>query len=277
MHDRDNEMRPARAHDEHAGTALAELAPLLAGVAFLPQRVRHDEMAQARELLDRDGAVILTGWPAEQDSAVLAAATILGTRLRWLEMVRSRCTEAGEELGLHTDGANVLIDVHDRPVRLRDPDVDYVLILCETPASEGGQSMIADGYRLVERLREDDPELYEFLTTVDVDFTSSLSHNGVGVMPVVARMVEWTRGGRMVVRAATHAQPQPREPRWSAHARHLAAYADVLATLIVDAPRERLAPGEILVLDNYRCPHGVSAHEGHRRTHVLRCKSAEAL
>lgn len=277
MHDRDNEMRPAGAHGEHAGTALAELAPLLEGVALLPRRVRHDEVPQARELLDRDGAVILTGWPAEQDSAVRAAAAILGTRLRWLEMVRSRCTEAGEELGLHTDGANVLVDVHDRPVRLRDPDVDYVLILCETPASEGGHSMIADGYRLVERLREGDPELYEFLTTVDVDFTSSLSHDGVGVMPVVARMVEWTRGGRMVVRAATHAQPQPREPRWSAHARHLAAYADVLATLIVDAPRERLAPGEILVLDNYRCPHGVGAHEGHRRTHVLRCKSAEAL
>jgi gamma-butyrobetaine dioxygenase len=277
MHDRDNEMRPAGAQGEHAGSALAGLAPLLEGVAFLPRRVRHDEVPRARALLDRDGAVLLTGWPVEQDSAVRAAAAILGTRLRWLEMVRSRCSEAGEELGLHTDGANVLIDVHDRPVRLRDPDVDYVLILCQTPASEGGHSIVADGYRLVERLRENDPQLYEFSTTVDVDFTSSLSHDGVGVMPVVARMVEWTRGGRMVVRAATHAQPQPREPRWSAHARQLAAYADVLATLIVDAPRERLAPGEILVLDNYRCPHGISAHEGHRRTHVLRCKSAQAL
>jgi gamma-butyrobetaine dioxygenase len=139
------------------------------------------------------------------DSAVRAAAAVLGTRLRWLEAVRSRRTEAGGELGLHTDGANVVVDVHDRHVRLRDPDIDYVLVLCETPAAQGGDSVVADGYRLVERLREGNPELNEFLTGVDVDFTSSLSHSGVGTVPVVARMVEWTRGGRMVVRAATHA------------------------------------------------------------------------
>jgi gamma-butyrobetaine dioxygenase len=247
------------------------------GVAFVPQRVRRDDILRARELLRRDGAVILTDWPVSQDSAVHAAAALLGTRLRWLECVRSRSTEAGGELGLHTDGANVVIDVHDRHVRLRDPDIDFVLILCETPAPQGGDSIVADGYLLVDRLRDDNADLYRFLTTVDVDFTSSLRHDGVGTVPVVARMVEWTRGGRMIVRAAGHAQPAPREPSWDEHERRLAEYADLLATLLACAPRERLAPGEMLVLDNYRCPHGVSAHEGHRRTHVLRCKSSDAL
>lgn len=270
-------MGPVSFGECYGGVAVAELEPLVQDVAFLPKRVRHDDTTGARELLGSEGAVIMTGWPVAPDSAVRAAAGVLGTCLRWLEAVRSRSTEAGRELGLHTDGANVVVDVHDRHVRLRDPDVDYVLIQCETPAAQGGDSVVADGYRLVERLRQAHPQLHEFLTSVDVDFTSSLSHSGVGTVPVVARMVEWTRGGRMVVRAATHALPAPREPSWEEHERRLGEYADLLATLIADAPRERLAPGEILVLDNYRCPHGVGAHQGSRRTHVLRCRSSRAL
>lgn len=259
------------------GAAGAALKPLVDGVGFLPQRIPGHETAKARELLDRDGAAILTGWPVEQESAVRAAAEVLGTRLRWLEAVCERTTDSGEELGLHTDGANVVVDVHDRHVRVRDPDVDYVLVLCDTPAEAGGESMVADGYRLAERLRAAEPELHGFLTTVDVDFTSAVGRTDVRATPRVARMVEWTRGGRMVVRAAAHAQPQPREPRWDEHEQLIGAYAQVLATLTEHAPRDRLAPGEILMLDNYRCPHGVSAHEGNRRTHVLRCKSADAI
>ena len=251
---------------------------LIAGVAFLPERVGVDDVSSARELLARDGAVILTGSPVEPDAVVRAAATVLGTRLRHLEDVRSRTTESGGELPLHTDGINVVVDIHGRHTQQRDHDIDFVFVLCDTPAPVGGESITADGYRLVERVRRHRPELYEFMTTVDVDFTSGVRELEAHHQPPRAcRMIEWTRGGRMVLRAYPWAVPLPMDPLRDEHQGRLDEYADVLTALFAAAPHDRLGAGEIQVLDSYRCPHGVRSHHGTRSTHVLSCKSTAAL
>lgn len=251
-----------------------ELESLVQGLDFIPERVPRDEPFTARKLLERDGAVILTGWPEEADSLVNAAASVLSTRLRELERAESRTTENADTLALHRDGANVVVDIHDRPVNLRNPDIDYVLILCAAPAQTGGESFVVDGYRLVDRLRDKAPELYKFLTSVDVDLTSGIPRADVHPTPRVSRMVEWTRGGRMIVRTAQYAQPVPRESRWDEHQRLPGEYTSVLATLTARAGTgTALAAGEVLVLDNYRCLHGVRAHRGARSVYVLRCKS----
>lgn len=255
----------------------SELQPLVAGVDFVPERVARTETSAARKLVERDGAVILTGWPVEPDSVVNAAATMLGTRLRELERVQERTTENAGALTLHRDGAHVVVEIGDRPVRLRIPDPDYVQILCAAPARSGGESVVVDGYQLVDRIRSGAPELYEFLTTVDVDVTSKVPRADVHRTPRVCRMVEWTRGGRMIVRVADHAQPVPRETQWDEHQTMIDAYADVLATAAAQVRADTtLVAGEVLVLDNYRCLHGVRAHVGPRTTHVLRCRSKDA-
>jgi gamma-butyrobetaine dioxygenase len=133
----------------------------------------------------------------------------------------------------------VVVDIHDRQVYLRSADVDYVLILCTAPAQGGAESVVADGYRLVGRLQDQVPTLYEFLTSVDVDVTSRLTSPDVYRPPRVCRLVEWTRGGRMIVRDAQYAQPAPREPQWVKHLTQIDTYADVLATA---ARRSGLAP-----------------------------------
>jgi len=145
------------------------------------------------------------------------------------------------------------------------------------PGSAGGESVVVDGYRLVERLRSAAPELYEFLATVDVDVTSRNTNPDVRRVPRVCRMVEWTRGGRMIVRVAELAQPMPRESRWAEHERLIESYVDVCATLAAQIRDDTtLAAGEVLVIDNYRCLHGVRGHEGRRRSYVLRCTSSQA-
>ncbi|MGH3612417.1 MAG: TauD/TfdA family dioxygenase [Pseudonocardia sp.] len=252
------------------GVAAAEFEPLVKGLGFVPERLAATEATHALPVVERDGAVILTGWPVEQGSPVRAAAAVLGTRLRWLETVSAQTTTSGA-LPLHTDGANVFVDIHDRRERVRDPDIDYVLILCDTPAPTGGESLVCDGYRLIERIREGDPELYEFLTTVDIETGS-----GGGETPRVARMVEWTRAGRLVVRSDPWSTPRPRDWHAQENERFLVRYSDLLATLAAQAPSTRLASGEILMLDNYRCPHSVGPHDGRRLVHVLRLKSVDA-
>ncbi|MGH3935471.1 MAG: hypothetical protein ACRDS1_10930 [Pseudonocardiaceae bacterium] len=76
-----------------------------------------------------------------------------------LDFVPKRPPRSGmlpEQAGLHRDGVNVVVDIHDRRVQLRNPDVDYVVIRCAAPAPTGGQSLLVDGYRLVERINAHD-------------------------------------------------------------------------------------------------------------------------
>lgn len=260
------------------GAVRPELQPIVDGVDFVPERVARSETSAARQLLERDGAVILTGWPMEPDSVVSAAGTVLGTRLRELEKVQRRTTNTSDALTLHRDGAHVVIDIRDRLVRLRIADPDYALILCAAPAPAGGESVVVDGYRLIDRLKDGAPELYEFLTSVDVDTTSRITYPDVYRVPRVCRLVEWTRGGRMIVRVAEHTQPVPRESQWDEHERLIAAYTDLIMTVAAHVRGDTtLVAGEILILDNYRCLHGVRAHDGTRTTHVLRCKSQDGL
>lgn len=173
------------------GQTRAELELLMAGTAFAPARARA---AQARELLDRDGAVILCGLPPQPDSLVLAAAEVLGTRLSRLYPVRERRSDRDDHIQLHNDSHRVEVDVHGQTVQLRDPDEDYVLVQCVHRAVSGGASLVADGYRVVDRLRDAHPGLWEFLTTVDVDFYGAWNpHRGVPNTPQVCRHVEWTQ------------------------------------------------------------------------------------
>jgi gamma-butyrobetaine dioxygenase len=260
------------------------LRPIVAGAGFVPVRVRYEEIPAARTLLDQDGAVILTGWPVDPDSVVNAASAVLGTRLRELEKLQYRTTENtavtrdGPSLGLlHTDGAHVIADINDRVVPVRIWDPDYVLIFCETPAPVGGESVVADGYRLVAHLRESDPQLYEFLTSVDVDTTSRNTYPDVHRVPRLCRLIECTRGGRVIVRVGHLAQPMPRESQWAEHERFIQTWVEVLETLAAEICADTtLQSGEVLVVDNYRCLHGVREHEGRRTTYVLRCKTEDA-
>ena len=260
------------------GAVRPELESIVEGVDFVPERVPRTETSAARQLLERDGAVILTGWPVEPDSVVCAATAVLGTRLRELEKVQKRTTNNSHALTLHRDGAHVVIDIRDQLVRVRIADPDYALILCAAPAPTGGESVVVDGYRLIDRLKDGAPELYEFVTSTDVDVTSRIAYPDVYRVPRVCRLVEWTRGGRMIVRGSEYAQPVPRETQWDEHERLITAYADAITTVAAQARRDTtLAAGEVLVLDNYRCLHGVRAHDGTRTTHVLRCKSQDGL
>lgn len=268
-------MTTTTAEGRRRGTVRPELAELVAPAGLVPKRASD---ADARPLLERDGAVILSGRSVDPEELVMAAAALLGARLRQVFPIRPQAGDQAEPLRLHCDGANVVVDVHGKTVRLRDPDEDYLFLLCETPAPSGGDSIVVDGYRLVDQLRDGRPELHAFLTGCDVDFFGGWNapSRGVPLTPRVCRLVEHTRGGRRVVRASDYARPVPREPRAPEHERMLDTYADVIATLTAGAPRFRLERGDVLVLDNYRYLHGRDGFQGRRLVHVMTVLSSDA-
>lgn len=263
-------------HGRRRGTVRPELKEVLAPLGVVPARSRP---ADARAVLAREGAVILPDRGTDPETLVVAAAELLGGRLREVFGIRAQHGVDAGVLDLHSDGATVTVDVHGRPVRLRDPDEDHLLMLCTAPAARGGDSVLVDGYALVETLRTARPELHAFLTTCDVDFFGGWADRppSVPLTPLVRGLVETTRRGRTAVRASGYALPVPREPDWDAHLAHLDDYADVLATAQECAARFRLEAGELLVLDNYRFLHGRDAFAGPRRMHVLTVRTTEAF
>ncbi len=257
------------------GVAQSAFETLVAGVGFEPERARGP---QARELLDRDGAVVVTGYPPEPDSLVRAAADLLGTRLQRVFPVRERGADHSDRVRLHNDSHNVVVNIHGRATQLRDPNEDYVLIQCAQQAESGGESLLADGYLLLDRLRDQEPQLWNFLTTIDVDLYGSWGDQpAVPRTPYVCRHHEYTRAGRRIARANQGAQPLPRDPHWVDHERMLDLFADIRATIEESAPRVKLDDGDILVVNNYRCWHGRDAHETPRLVYVMTVKTVDAM
>ncbi|WP_181779701.1 TauD/TfdA family dioxygenase [Pseudonocardia pini] len=269
-------MAVTSASGRRSGEVRPEWKSTLDGVGVVPP------VGDLRSGVDTAGAVIVPGYATDPERLVDAAATALGGRLRELFGIRPQGGADAPVLGLHSDGANVVVDVHGRSVRLRDPDEDWLFMLCGRAADSGGDSVLVDGYALVEALRTaEDPELrevHEFLVGTDVDYFGAwvAPARGVPGTPLVRRLVEYTRTGRRVVRASDYAAPVPREPEWERHAALLDRYADVLATAMEVAPRFRLDAGDLFVLDNYRFLHGRDGYRGERTLHVLTVRSIDA-
>jgi gamma-butyrobetaine dioxygenase len=268
-------MATTNASGRRLGTVRPDLKEALGDIGVVPARV---DARECRAVLERDGAVIVPNTPTDPDELAVAAARTLGGRLRALTGIRPQGGTDSPPLGLHSDGANVVVDIHGRTVPLREPDEDYLYMLCTSPAPSGGDSVLIDGYGLIDQLVRTAPELHAFLTRCDVDYFGGwrTPARGVPATPLVRRLVEWTRAGRRVVRASEYAAPVPREPHWDEHMAFLDEYADVLATAFECAPRFRLEAGDLLALDNYRFLHGRDGFRGRRELHVLAVRTVDS-
>lgn len=269
-------MAVTAADGRRRGEARPELKDVVDTTGVVPRAASFDE---AGPVLAVDGVVRVPGAGLDPEVLVVAAARVLGGRLRELFGIRPQGGTDSPVLGLHNDGAFLEGDVHGRTVRLRDPDEDYLLMHCTSPAPSGGDSVLVDGYALVDRLAADHPGLHAFLTGADTDFfgTRADPPRGVPHTPLLRRMVEYTRGGRRAVRASDYALPVPRVPEWDEHLARIEEYADLLATAFDAAPRFRLDRGDLLILDNYRFLHGRDAFTGSRTLHVLSVRTTDAF
>ncbi|MFQ1002885.1 TauD/TfdA family dioxygenase [Modestobacter sp. SSW1-42] len=257
------------------GAVRPELTDLVRGTGVVPERA---PVADAGALLARDGAVVVAEPGPGPEALPVVAAQVWGDRLRRLFTVRPLRQTSGELLGLHSDGAYVVVDDHGAAAELRSLDEDGLLQRCVHPSAQGGDSFLVDGYALVDALAEGLPDLHAFLTGVEVDYFGGWVDppREVPRTPLIRRLVEHTRAGRRVVRHSETAVPAPRVPGAAGHDACLDLWADVLATVTEVAPRFRLDAGEVLVVDNHRLLHGREAFTGRRDMDVLTVLTADA-
>jgi gamma-butyrobetaine dioxygenase len=240
----------------------------------IPARVDAYDQDKARTALATDGAVVLTGLAPTPDAPVVAAALVLGRRLRELFPVRERGSRDGGPVHLHADSFDVVVDIGGVPHRRRHPDEDHVLVQCVRPPTAGGDSFTVDAY---EAVRSFDPDLVAFLTNVDVDLYGAWAGlRGLPATPTVGRHIEYTRTGRRIVRRTGGAAPLHRDPRAEHVSGMLARFEQAVHALEPDLPRYSLTEGDILLLDNYRCWHGRDPHEGDRLVRILTLRTEDA-
>ncbi|MFD5653395.1 TauD/TfdA family dioxygenase [Streptomyces sp. NPDC127039] len=247
------------------------------GPGIAPTRVPHERVHQARELFSRDGAVILTGHENTSDALAVAAAQVIGDRLRELYPHRVRTSRDGTPVHLHADSFDVVVDIGGVPHRRRHPDEDLVIVQCARPAPHGGDSFALDAYAFVDGLTSTDPALSAFLTGSDVDLYGAWADlRGLPATPRIGRHVEFTRTGRRVVRRTDGAVPIHRDPDADHIHTQLGRLTEAVHDVEPSLPRFRLDAGDILVLDNYRCWHGRDGHTGERTVRILTARSSDA-
>ncbi|WP_458527275.1 2-trimethylaminoethylphosphonate dioxygenase [Onishia taeanensis] len=218
-----------------------------------------DDDAALLEMLEglhRDGFVVVSGVPAEEDG-MQALMERVGPlrRTNWGGIADVKSVANAYDLTMTQRG----LEPHtDNPYR--DPIPGYIWLHCLANAADGGDSTLADGYRAAQLLRERDPAAFNCLTRVSPGFryrdeTTWLESEGP--------LIELDSQGRIFrVRYSNRTERVEALPAEEL-ARYYAARQAFYQLITSDelTLNLKLDPGQMLIMDNYRLLHGRRAFE----------------
>lgn len=224
-------------------------------------------LAVLRRLRDQ-GVVLVDGLgpdPTETEAVVGVLGTIQDTSYGRLY---DNTNDGNAERLSNSDRA--LMPHTDEPFRYTPPGI--IAFHCVRPAPEGGATILIDGFRLAEAVRERDAGAFHLLAMRPQSFERRV--DGGFELVCHARAIALDPGGRIAgfrfaERSASPPRLEPDEIEAFYRARRL------LAGLVADPAfriERRLAAGELLLFDNHRVMHGRTALAGPR--HLRQCSVA---
>lgn len=159
----------------------------------------------------------------------------------------------------------------DDAVGFGDVYPDLLALLCVQPAVSGGESFLVDGQCLFDAIARDTNErdLAQFLWSVPIEQCARPQDRPPGIpgdvrsrRPIASK----TADGRLAVRYNhDHQRVLDEGPVDDQHRAQLARWHHLGQLAAATAPRFRLQPGELLVIDNYRVFHGREPYQGTQR------------
>ncbi|HET8726878.1 MAG TPA: gamma-butyrobetaine dioxygenase [Alphaproteobacteria bacterium] len=202
------------------------------------------------------GLTVLTGVPTEPDAIERVAhriSFIRETNFGVLFDVQSKRDPNSNaytalRLPLHTD----------LPTRELQPGLQF--LHCLVNDAEGGDSVMVDGFRVAEALRDEAPELFETLATVPMDWHNKDRHSDYRCKaPLIARD---ERGDIIEIRLANFlrgpldAPADKVEPLYLAYRRFIAMTRESRFQVVF-----RLNAGDLMAFDNRRALHARTAFD----------------
>ena len=224
-----------------------------------PQLVDH--LTDLHPLLDRDGAVIISG-PECGNEATRALARQIFADQTLAVPDAARVFEGGEYDHARSQVTNhIATPAHTDGFAYGDLYPDYMLLSCVRECANGGESVLIDGYQVRQHLL-DHPEFSwagHALSEVVIDQTETQMQTALS--PIV---MDNGRGRRMV-RKTLEQRPcaDSRDPERDALM--IALWRDTIDQAYMEAPRFKLRAGQTLVVDNYRMLHGRDPYDDLQR------------
>lgn len=145
----------------------------------------------------------------------------------------------------------------------RDPQPTLQVLACLENSAEGGENMVVDGFAVARRLRDEDPEGFELLTTHCARF----SYTGSAGVALHSRrpLIELAPDGTLqAIRFNARSIAPLRDVPFDKMTRYYQAYRR-LSQIIDDPAMEvqfKLSPGEAFVVDNTRVLHARKGYSG---------------
>ncbi len=235
--------------------------------AWLSHSAYAQDIAQTAIWLRRlvtEGIAFISAVPTHEGailSAVAPMGHVIDTNYGRLFDVRAVAvaenlayTDRG--LGLHTDNP------------YRDPVPGFQALHCLLAASEGGDSLFADGWAVAEYLRTTDPESFATLTTTAVPFHY---RSAAAELRAERPLIQLTAHGAVCAVHYNNRSIAPLQLATSELQRFYRAYQRF--ALLLREPRFqmhlRLRPGDLVVFDNQRILHGRTAFASMREARHL--------
>lgn len=235
------------------------------------EEVLHDDKAALAwlEALRRVGIVYLRGAPSEQGQVARLSQRIGYLRLTFYghtwqvqdKPMANNVAYTSGELSLHTD----------YPALHHPPGVQF--LHCIRQAEQGGESEVVDGFHMAEQLRREDPEAFNILSSLRVDFTDSGSDYCDFSAQSKNHIIDVDSEGR-VVRINYNNATRDSVLDLPLHQVQL-FYSSLKAFVeLLSRPENvftyRMKPGDLVTFDNGRLLHGRKSYlsRGHNSRHL---------
>jgi len=233
---------------------MIDVVSLASSCSVVPER--HDDPAVVRELLDRDGASILTGFDTSFEAASGLAELVLSDRFVASGHPIEVTDGGGKDRRLSADAARRMLPLHTDGFAYGALAPDVFFLLCETPAALDGMSFLIDQHRLIEELgaTAEGAPLATFVREHAVD------QSEFGGVPAVGPIALPLPSGCSAVRRSPDVRPCDDDPDPATTARMLTMWQGILDTVGALAARFMLGAGEAIAIDNTRVAHGRDAY-----------------
>jgi gamma-butyrobetaine dioxygenase len=249
--------RPVQARQSSYGRAAPGLQLWGHDLAMRPEadlRLLQQSEGAVGEMLQglhRFGFMIVHNVPAEMEGALALTDCIGPIRVtNWGGLADVKAIPQAYDLTMTTRG----LEQHaDNPYRIPVPG--YVFLHCLRNDAEGGESVIVDGFRIAQEVRHRDPEAFATLTTIRPRFRYA---DKSAILESDGSLIELDGDGHLhQVRYSNrtemvdHLSLDELDRYYKARQLYFNLLSDPALTLTF-----KLAPGDCMIMDNYRLLHG---------------------
>ena len=234
----------------------------LSNVGVVPERTADPK--EARRLVNRDGAAILTGLGLDAEDGRQAAMAVFENEV--LAVPEAAIVSEGGDKDRRPVGLSnaTRSDCHTDGYSYGDRYPDYILLLCNKHSEQGGESFLVDGYAMLDEMATD-AELGwipEALSTVPINQTED------GMRPSTSTIVKTSPKGRKMLLMANKQDQRPHDDSTdpARDQEMMEKWRGKIYEATDHISHFKLHSGEAFILDNYRLFHGREAYSDEARS-----------